>query len=51
VNRPAEHMLGRKMLAAGWSPPPELLDEGPDALKAAFIEAQAAQAQLSSTVP
>ncbi len=44
VNRPADHMLGRKMLGAGFSPPPETALAGPDALKAALAEWQAGQA-------
>lgn len=44
VNRPADHMLGRKMLATDFSPSPEALAMNPDGLKAAFAEWQAAQA-------
>ncbi|WFP63050.1 FAD-dependent oxidoreductase [Mesorhizobium sp. WSM4904] len=36
VNRPADHMLGRKMLGAGFSPSPQMVAAGPDALKAAL---------------
>ncbi|RUW36754.1 MULTISPECIES: FAD-dependent oxidoreductase [unclassified Mesorhizobium] len=36
VNRPADHMLGRKMLGAGFSPTPQTVAAGPDALKAAL---------------
>ncbi|MDX8444206.1 NAD(P)/FAD-dependent oxidoreductase [Mesorhizobium captivum] len=36
VNRPADHMLGRKMLGAGFSPAPQTVAAGPDALKAAL---------------
>ncbi|MBW8907719.1 MAG: NAD(P)/FAD-dependent oxidoreductase, partial [Mesorhizobium sp.] len=36
VNRPADHMLGRKMLGAGFSPTPQVVTGGPDALKAAL---------------
>ncbi|PDQ17727.1 FAD-dependent oxidoreductase [Mesorhizobium sanjuanii] len=36
VNRPGDHMLGRKMLGAGFSPPPLTVAAGPDALKAAL---------------
>ncbi|MDG4883470.1 FAD-dependent oxidoreductase [Mesorhizobium sp. WSM4884] len=36
VNRPADHMLGRKMLGAGFSPAPQMVAAGPDALKAAL---------------
>ncbi|MDH4992117.1 FAD-dependent oxidoreductase [Aquamicrobium lusatiense] len=39
VNRPADHMLGRKMLAAGFSPSREAVAEGADALKAALAAA------------
>jgi 3-phenylpropionate/trans-cinnamate dioxygenase ferredoxin reductase component len=38
VNRPADHMLGRKMLAAGFSPNPATL--AADDLKAAFTKWQ-----------
>lgn len=37
VNRPGEHMLGRRMLAAGFSPSEAQILEGPAALKAAFM--------------
>ncbi|MGB3830645.1 MAG: oxidoreductase C-terminal domain-containing protein, partial [Mesorhizobium sp.] len=40
VNRPADHMLGRKMLGAGFSPAPGVVAAGADALKAAFAEFQ-----------
>jgi 3-phenylpropionate/trans-cinnamate dioxygenase ferredoxin reductase subunit len=40
VNRPGDHMLGRKMLAAGFSPPPQAAAAGPDALKAALAAHQ-----------
>lgn len=36
VNRPADHMLGRRMLGAGFSPSPEVAAQGPDAVNAAF---------------
>ncbi|WP_162230634.1 NAD(P)/FAD-dependent oxidoreductase [Nitratireductor soli] len=36
VNRPGEHMLGRRMLAAGFSPTDAQIAEGPAALKAAL---------------
>lgn len=36
VNRPADHMLGRRMLGAGFSPAPQTVAGGPDALKAAL---------------
>jgi 3-phenylpropionate/trans-cinnamate dioxygenase ferredoxin reductase subunit len=39
VNRSADHMLGRKMLAAGFSPAPGLVGSGGD-LKAALAEFQ-----------
>ena len=39
VNRPADHMLGRKMLGAGFSPSRQAVLEGADALKAAFAAA------------
>jgi 3-phenylpropionate/trans-cinnamate dioxygenase ferredoxin reductase subunit len=38
VNRPADHMLGRKMIAAGFSPRPEIV--AADDLKAHFAEWQ-----------
>lgn len=41
VNRPADHMLGRKMLAAGFSPNPATLAS--DDLKAAFAKWQQLQ--------
>ncbi|RWM21889.1 FAD-dependent oxidoreductase [Mesorhizobium sp.] len=40
VNRPADHMLGRKMLGAGFSPTPQTAAAGPDALKAALAAFQ-----------
>ena len=40
VNRPGDHMLGRKMLGAGFSPSPETVAEGPDALKASLAAFQ-----------
>lgn len=40
VNRPGDHMLGRKMLGVGFSPAPEVAAAGPDALKAALAEFQ-----------
>ena len=36
VNRPADHMLGRKMLGLGFSPTPEQVAGGTDVLKAAL---------------
>ena len=40
VNKPADHMLGRKMLGAGFSPPPETVAAGSDGLKAALVAFQ-----------
>ncbi|BCG91182.1 NAD(P)/FAD-dependent oxidoreductase [Mesorhizobium sp. 131-2-1] len=40
VNRPGDHMLGRKMLGAGFSPTPQAVAAGPDALKAALAAFQ-----------
>ncbi|MHA6687008.1 NAD(P)/FAD-dependent oxidoreductase [Mesorhizobium sp. A556] len=40
VNRPGDHMLGRKMLGAGFSPLPETVAAGPDGLKAALAAFQ-----------
>ncbi|MBN9242324.1 MAG: FAD-dependent oxidoreductase [Mesorhizobium sp.] len=39
VNRPADHMMGRKMMAAGFSPAPDVIAAGGD-LKAALAEFQ-----------
>ena len=39
VNRPGEHMMARRMLAAGFSPPVALVHEGLAALKAAMATA------------
>jgi 3-phenylpropionate/trans-cinnamate dioxygenase ferredoxin reductase component len=36
VNRPADHMLGRKMMGAGFSPEQSLVENGAEALKAAL---------------
>lgn len=47
VNRPGDHMLGRKMLGAGFSPTPQTIAAGPEGLKAAlavFQQAEPAQA-------
>ncbi|MEW9806251.1 NAD(P)/FAD-dependent oxidoreductase [Mesorhizobium sp. ZMM04-5] len=44
VNRPADHMLGRKMMGAGFSPDAKSVAEGADALKAAFADWQSAPA-------
>ncbi len=43
VNRPADHMLGRKMMGLGFSPDAETATAGSDALKAALAEWQARQ--------
>ncbi|MGX5842333.1 NAD(P)/FAD-dependent oxidoreductase [Mesorhizobium sp. ArgA1] len=40
VNRPGDHMLGRKMLGAGFSPTPQTVAEGPEGLKAALAAFQ-----------
>ncbi|MGX5849447.1 NAD(P)/FAD-dependent oxidoreductase [Mesorhizobium sp. PL10] len=40
VNRPGDHMLGRKMLGAGFSPTPQTVAKGPDGLKAALAAFQ-----------
>ncbi|TGQ65042.1 MAG: NAD(P)/FAD-dependent oxidoreductase [Mesorhizobium sp.] len=40
VNRPGDHMLGRKMLGAGFSPTPQTVAAGPDGLKAALAAFQ-----------
>lgn len=40
VNRPGEHMMARRMLAAGFSPSVEEVLEGPTALKAAMMAAE-----------
>ncbi|QIA20369.1 FAD/NAD(P)-binding oxidoreductase [Mesorhizobium sp. AA22] len=40
VNRPGDHMLGRKMLGAGFSPTPQTVPTGPDGLKAALAAFQ-----------
>ncbi|MFC5583550.1 NAD(P)/FAD-dependent oxidoreductase [Nitratireductor kimnyeongensis] len=37
VNRPGEHMMARRMLAAGFSPTAEAVLEGPAALKSAML--------------
>lgn len=42
INRPADHMLGRKMLGAGFSPTAEQVQAGPDTLKAALAAHQQA---------
>ncbi|MER9047395.1 FAD-dependent oxidoreductase [Mesorhizobium sp. M0923] len=43
VNRPGDHMLGRKMLGAGFSPSPQIVATGPDGLKAALAAFQPAE--------
>ena len=43
VNRPADHMLGRKMMGLGFSPDAEIAAGGGDALKAALADWQARQ--------
>ena len=40
VNRPGDHMLGRKMLGAGFSPTPQTAAMGPEGLKAALAAFQ-----------
>lgn len=42
VNRPADHMMGRKMMGAGFSPTPQDAAAGAEALKAALAAHQAA---------
>lgn len=37
VNRPADHMLARRMIAENWSPSHALAAEGGEAVKAAFM--------------
>ncbi|MIL09961.1 NAD(P)/FAD-dependent oxidoreductase, partial [Salmonella enterica subsp. enterica] len=49
VNKPADHMLGRKMLAAGYSPARSALAADPAGLKAAFADWQ--QLQINSGAP
>jgi 3-phenylpropionate/trans-cinnamate dioxygenase ferredoxin reductase subunit len=44
VNRPADHMLGRKMLGAGFSPAPSTVAGGPEGLKAALAAYQQGEA-------
>ncbi|MER8385945.1 FAD-dependent oxidoreductase [Mesorhizobium sp. M1428] len=43
VNRPGDHMLGRKMLGAGFSPSPQIVATGPEGLKAALAAFQQAE--------
>lgn len=47
VNRPADHMLGRRMLAAGFSPDEALIAAGAGAMKAALAAHEAATADVS----
>ena len=44
VNSPADHMLGRKMMAAGFSPGADLAEGGGEALKPAFAAWQQSRA-------
>lgn len=46
VNRPSDHMLGRRMIAAGFSPTPEKVEGGPEAIKSAFAEWQKERATV-----
>ena len=46
VNRPGDHMLGHKMMGAGFFPEAEVAIGGADALKAAFAVWQQAQPAL-----
>ncbi|MBA1139648.1 NAD(P)/FAD-dependent oxidoreductase [Mesorhizobium neociceri] len=48
VNRPGDHMLGRKMLGAGFSPTPQTVAEGPDGLKAALAAFQSMELARAS---
>lgn len=48
VNRPADHMLGRKMMGVGFSPEPSLAASGTDVLKAALADWQAKQTVAST---
>ncbi|QPC89147.1 NAD(P)/FAD-dependent oxidoreductase [Mesorhizobium sp. INR15] len=47
VNRPGDHMLGRKMLGAGFSPTPRTVEMGPDGLKAALAAFQIEPARVA----
>jgi 3-phenylpropionate/trans-cinnamate dioxygenase ferredoxin reductase subunit len=38
VNKPADHMLGRRMIAAGFSPSRQDAQAGSEAVKAAFLQ-------------
>jgi 3-phenylpropionate/trans-cinnamate dioxygenase ferredoxin reductase subunit len=49
VNRPADHMLGRRMLGEGFAPDFSLFQAGPEAVKAAYDAFKAGKA--SSTAP
>jgi 3-phenylpropionate/trans-cinnamate dioxygenase ferredoxin reductase subunit len=40
INRPADHMIGRRILATGFSPDFDSLRADPDGLKAAFVNWQ-----------
>ena len=44
VNRPADHMMGRKMMGLGFSPDAAAAAAGGEALKAALADWQARQA-------
>ncbi|MDI6025787.1 FAD-dependent oxidoreductase [Corticibacterium sp. UT-5YL-CI-8] len=44
VNRPADHMLGRKLIGLGFSLPPDIAASGTEAVKVALAEWQQAQA-------
>jgi 3-phenylpropionate/trans-cinnamate dioxygenase ferredoxin reductase subunit len=48
VNRPGDHMLGRKMLGAGFSPSPEIATGGPEGLKAALAAFQQAEPERAA---
>jgi 3-phenylpropionate/trans-cinnamate dioxygenase ferredoxin reductase subunit len=49
VNRPTDHMMGRKMMAAGFSPTKAAVAAGADALKADLATFQAAAAVPATT--
>lgn len=49
VNRPADHMLGRRMLGDGFAPDISLFEAGPEAMKAAYDAFKAGRA--ASTAP
>jgi 3-phenylpropionate/trans-cinnamate dioxygenase ferredoxin reductase subunit len=44
INRPSDHMLGRRMMAEGFTPGPGVVEAGIDAVKAAFEESRRARA-------